>query len=255
MIVEKVGNRGVLFTFDELNVEPYNCITNVFVIVGLKNFLVCDTYLGPYYVKKIKDYLRSNYGNKSYVVFNSHSHWDHVWGNSEFQSSKIIAHESCKAIMHETSVQDLKLLESEFAKDVIEIVFPNLTFESELKLEEENILFFHSPGHSLDSSSCYDYVDKVLFVGDNIDDPIPSFMCWDNIVEYRETLKKYLSFDIEYLVQSHGSVMTSSVIESNIKYLDSLIENKSISFQDVTVEKKHKGNLAFLNRIHVNNSE
>lgn len=246
MKIKKIKNRGILFTFEELNVEPYYCTTNVYVIVGLNDYYICDTYLGPFYMKKIKTYLEETYGKKNYIVFNSHSHWDHVWGNYEFRGSKIIAHEKCKEIMNETGLEDLNLMKDEFAKDDFEIELPNSIFQSEMTFDKEGLVFFYSPGHSVDSSSLYDKSEKILFVGDNIDDPIPSFFCWDNLLKYRETLELYKSFDVEFVVQSHGDVMCPEVIQSNIDYLDSLIAKKNVSFDDKDVERKHKGNLEFL---------
>ena len=60
----KVHNRGILFTFEELNTPPFNCVTNVYVIVSKNKYYICDTYLGPSYMKKIKQYLESSYGLK-----------------------------------------------------------------------------------------------------------------------------------------------------------------------------------------------
>ena len=45
MNIKKIGNRGILFTFMELK-KSYDCIINVYVIIGKENFFVCDTYLG-----------------------------------------------------------------------------------------------------------------------------------------------------------------------------------------------------------------
>lgn len=244
--IEKVKSRGVLFTFEELKVEPYYCTTNVYVVIGSNDYYICDTYLGPFYMKKVKAYLEENYGIKNYIIVNSHSHWDHVWGNYEFRDSKIIAHEKCREVMNDTGAEDLNLLKSEFAKYEFEITLPNLTFKSEMKFENDEIVFFYSPGHSIDSSSLYDKSERILFVGDNIDNPIPSFMCWNNLSQYRETLQYYKSLDIDYVVQSHGAVMCPEVIQSNIDYLDRLIENRDISFDEVDVQRKHKGNLEFL---------
>ncbi len=71
-------------------------------------------------------------------------------------------------------------------------------------------------------------------------------MCWNNLHKYRETLIKYKSLDIKHVVQSHGEVMNPEVIQSNIDYLDYLIENRAISFNKIDVEQKHKKNLEFL---------
>lgn len=247
MKIIKVANRGLLFTFNELNKPPYNCITNVYVIVGKNNFIICDTYLGKFYMKDIKQYLVNNYGNKNYIVFNSHSHWDHVWGNISFKNSKIIAHNLCKENMVNESDEDIKN-NIAFAKEEVKIILPNTLFSNSYELREEGLIFFYSPGHSNDSSSCYDIRDNVLFVADNIDDPFPSFICWDNLNEYLTTLENYLTYNAQFIVQSHGPVTNNKVIKSCIDYLKKLIYNKKMSFSSANQQQKHLYNLQALKK-------
>ncbi|MCP4749092.1 MAG: MBL fold metallo-hydrolase [Desulfobacteraceae bacterium] len=247
MEITQVGNRGVLFTFDELNQEPFNCSTNVYVIIGHEHFIVCDAYLGKYYMSLVKEYLTGNYGNKNYIVFNSHSHWDHIWGNSEFDGHLIISHTKCRDLIELYGEEEVKAHADNFAKDKIEIVLPNLTFENKKTLDEENIEFFHSPGHSEDSSSCFDKEDGTLFVGDNVDDPIPSFMSWNNLDKYIETLQKYLEIDAQRIVQSHGPVIDNSVVKLNAEYLAKLKSGEKIEFNQSDNKKTHRYNLSVLN--------
>ncbi len=202
MNIKQVGKRGLLFTFYELKNANYDCVTNVYVINGKDHFFICDTYLGPFYMKIIKDYLETNFGKKEYIIFNSHSHWDHIWGNCD----------------------------------------SNFTFH------EEGIEFFYSPGHSEDSASCYDYIDNTLFVGDNIDDPIPSFICWNELEKYRDTLDQYMNIGADTIVQSHGDTMTNDVLRRNKEYLDKLISNEKIHFESEEIMKKHLINIEYLNQ-------
>jgi glyoxylase-like metal-dependent hydrolase (beta-lactamase superfamily II) len=246
--IKKIHNRGVLFSFDELNQPPFNCITNIYVIIGENNYYVCDTYLGPYYIKKIKSYLEASYGLKEYVVFNSHHHWDHIWGNCEFGDSKIISHEKCKELINKYGEEDLEFHKKQFAIDEIEILSPNVTFKDKIMVEKDGLEFFYSPGHSEDSSSCFDYEDKTLFVGDNIDDPIPSFFCWHELEIYKSTLEDYLSYNPERVIQSHGDVMSSDIIIKNIIYLDNLIKGKEMNFELDEINEKHKRNIEFINQ-------
>jgi len=146
MNIEKVGKRGFLFTFFELKTPEYDCVTSIYAINGDGYFFICDTYLGPSYVKSVKEYLESRFGNKEYVAFNSHSHWDHIWGNSEFEGSRIIAHRLCREFMLETAAYDLEEHKGQFARDEIELVLPNTTFAERLTFHDEGIEFFHSPG-------------------------------------------------------------------------------------------------------------
>ncbi len=87
MKITRVGNRGVIFTFYELDLAPYNCIFNVYAIMCKNHYYICDTYLGEYYMKSVTEHLESNYGKKGYVYLDTtltmglHGHITATTGN------------------------------------------------------------------------------------------------------------------------------------------------------------------------------
>lgn len=222
MEIKHVGKRGIVFTFDDLSTPDYSSPTNVYVINTRKKFFLCDTFLGPASMKEVREYLEKKYGEKDYMVFNSHSHWDHHWGNSAFPKSKIIAHELCMEDMRKNAESELEK-NAKFKRGKVTITYPNLLFKHNLNFEEEQILIFHSPGHTLDSSSCYDSKDKVLFAADNLEEPIPYINSnLEGLKEYIESLKHYASLDIEVIIPGHGLVSDKSLLEANLQYLENL---------------------------------
>jgi len=253
MEITHIGNRGIVFTFDDLSTPDYACPTNVYVINTSKSFFICDTFLGPASMKEVKDYLEEKYGEKEYIVFNSHSHWDHHWGNSAFPMSKIIAHELCMEDMRNNAESELER-NAEFKRGKITLTYPNLLFKNNLDFDEEQVLIFHSPGHTLDSSSCYDSADKVLFAGDNLEEPIPYINSnLEGLKQYIESLKYYATLDIEAIIPGHGLICDKSLLEANLHYLENLpnlaepidIEKYGKSFYIV-----HLGNLNRLAKIY-----
>ncbi|MHA1555590.1 MAG: MBL fold metallo-hydrolase, partial [Candidatus Heimdallarchaeota archaeon] len=253
MEITHIGNRGIVFTFDDLSTPDYACPTNVYVINTSKSFFICDTFLGPASMKEVKDYLEEKYGEKEYIVFNSHSHWDHHWGNSAFPMSKIIAHELCMEDMRKNAESELER-NAKFKRGKITLTYPNLLFKNNLNFDEEQVLIFHSPGHTLDSSSCYDSADKVLFAGDNLEEPIPYINSnLEGLKQYIESLKYYATLDIEAIIPGHGLICDKSLLEANLHYLENLpnlaepidIEKYGKSFYIV-----HLGNLNRLAKIY-----
>ncbi len=249
MEITHIGNRGMVFTFDDLSSSDYACPTNVYVIHTGKSFFICDTFLGPASMKEVKEYLEKECGEKEYIIFNSHSHWDHHWGNSAFPKSKIIAHELCMEDMRENAESILEK-NAKFKRGKVTITYPNLLFKNNLNFDEEQILIFHSPGHTLDSSSCYDSADKVLFVGDNLEEPIPYINSnLEGLKVYIESLKYYASLDIDAIVPGHGQVSDKSLLEANLHYL----ENFPNLAELIDIEKQGKSfyivHLANLNRL------
>ncbi|MBU7023331.1 MAG: MBL fold metallo-hydrolase, partial [Theionarchaea archaeon] len=116
MNVKQIGSRGIVFTFYELNGYP----TNVYVINGSAHFFVCDTFLGPDSMAEMKAYLMTQYTEKPFVVFNSHYHWDHIWGNCAFPDSVILSHHFCRETIVEEGESELEQYE-EYTQGKVEI--------------------------------------------------------------------------------------------------------------------------------------
>ncbi|MHA1447095.1 MAG: MBL fold metallo-hydrolase, partial [Candidatus Heimdallarchaeaceae archaeon] len=161
MKVQKVGSRGYVFTFE----DPYKL--NIYVINGEEHIFICDTGFGSDSVNELLDYLRSiDIHSKPFIVFNSHADYDHVWGNHVFKESEIIAHELSPEIFQKEGEEILEKYEEHKRGEVI-LTPPNKLFKEKIVFEDEGVEFYHSPGHTLESSSCFDHKEKILFVGDN----------------------------------------------------------------------------------------
>lgn len=247
MDIKQIGTRGYQFRFDNLKNSDYDCYTNVFVIVGKASFIVCDTYLGASYMDKIATFLTSNFGHKKWIAFNSHGHWDHVWGNEWFKDHLIIAYEKTMDYLKDNAALELEEYSGMFHNNAINICLPHLTFVKKIFLEAEDIEIFYSPGHTIDSASLYDGIDKTLFVGDNIDDPLPTYICWKDINTYIHTLEDYKQREIKHVVSGHAEDLDQDIISRNLEYLKKVQSEEEIKFSTPWAEKMHQINMDFLN--------
>ena len=224
MKIEKIASRGVLFTFAEL-LEKYGCRTSVYVIVCPDCYYFCDSYLGVSYVEKMQQYLETEYGAKQYVVFNSHYDWDHIWGNAAFQNGDIVSSSLTRIAIEKRGPEQLRENAAGFAKEEIVIVLPNITFSERLVFEKDGVEFFHSPGHTADSSSCYDRVDRVLFVGDNVEEPL-HYENSDDLGDYTRTLNHYLELDASWTVANHGGIISNNFVKTTLEFVETALINK-----------------------------
>lgn len=211
MNVKKVG-RGYFFSFE----EPYK--TNIYVIEGENDLYFLDTFLGPDPMKDVLGELEKlKVPKKNIIVFNSHFDYDHVWGNCLFNDSLIFSHYKCKTLLMEKGPESLEKYKSQMQGDV-KLVLPNLTFRREITFQEDELTFFYSPGHTEDSSSCFDHKSKVLFVADNLENPFPYIRTLD-IDEFIESLNRYLEYKPEKIISGHdGMYENSHVINKTIEY-------------------------------------
>ncbi len=216
MLVGKIGTRGLLFAFN----DPY--LTNVYVIIGKERVFVLDTSLGPEPMRIVTQTLEEEgYGSRPVVVFNSHGDYDHYWGNAAMKDALIIGHEQCRARIL-TEGEALLIKYKDHKRGAVIIKAPSLVFADRLRFTDESITFFHSPGHTIDSSSCFDEVDKVLFVGDNIESPLP-YIYNTNVAQFSTTLKSYCDIEWKLMIASHDPPLSDrTLLEKNMEYLMNL---------------------------------
>jgi len=218
MKITEIGKRGVVFTFDDLSNEDYESPTNIYVIIGEKHIFICDTFLGPESMKGVKEHLKK-YSDKTIIIFNSHYDWDHHWGNCAFPNARIYAHHLTREKIIEEGEKGLETYKK-FQRGKITITPPNTVFFNAMSFVDEQVDIFHSPGHTADSSSCFDLESKILFVGDNVEDPIPYIRSdLDGVAEYIETLELYTILDFDKLIPGHGPIADKTLLEQNLEYL------------------------------------
>ena len=226
MKIQKVGNRGFLFTFLEMDDYP----TNVYLIQGKNRFFVCDTFLGPSFMQEIIDFTKKEIAIKPFVVFNSHFHWDHIWGNCLFEDSLIVSHNL-------TREKIIKLGKKEVSKHAkywdkkATIKLPDCTFQEKILFPEDSVEFFYSPGHTLDSSSCLDADDGILVVGDNLEDPIP-YLESTYLEEYDNTLRQYKLVHWEAIITGHGPVAGQNLLNKNHRYIQDLLSKDTEKYNE-----------------------
>jgi cyclase len=238
----RVGNRCIIFSFDDLaDASP----TNVLVIIGNRHVFVCDTFLGPDSMALVASEIRGKHSNNPWIVFNSHADWDHHWGNCYFKNATIVSQEATRGIIETSGERDL-LTFKEHVRGNVKIVPPNEVFLGRLRFPNEGIEFVHTPGHTIDSSSCIDFVDKVLYSGDNLEFPIP-YLTTPDLDSYIETLEDYLGLDIEHVVPGHGTtVATKSLISDNLAYLEALKKSEVVAADSPRWRAIHEQNTRVL---------
>ncbi len=220
MNVEELGSRGLLFTFPDFIPFPQVPMPiQIYVIKGKKNLFICDTGANKDQLILVKEYLEENQlFTKPIIIFNSHFHLDHISGNGLLHGAQIISHISCREKMVNT-IEKINR-ESKSRLEDKSIAYPTIIFQEKLVFPDDNVEFFYSPGHSEDSASCYDQLDKIIYVGDNLVDPIP-YLTWHRIDKYISTLQKYLKIETNTTILGHGIVLDDvSLIDKTINYIE-----------------------------------
>ncbi len=210
---QRIGSRGHLFTW----MEPYH--TNVYAIVGAKHVFVVDTFLGPEPMEEVKARLANeSVSGRPFVVFNTHADYDHFWGNQSFEGSIIIAHDQALRRIRTQGEEGLRQYSAQ-AMGGVRLTPPNLVFRKRIAFVEEGVEFFYTPGHTGDSSSCYDSVDRVLLPGDNLEAPYP-YVNLLNLKEYTQSLEEYKRLEAKVIIPGHDPPQRDgALLEENLAYI------------------------------------
>lgn len=219
MIIREIGKRGIIFTFED--------DISIYLIKGNHHYVLCDTHLGPLSMNVVKEYLTSQLTPKDLLIFNSHSDWDHIWGNCAFEDAVIIAHDTAKKRMQEIGDFELNRLRK-FHQGVIKLKYPTLTFSEKLSLADEDINFIYAPGHTIDSSLCFDQRDSVLFVGDLVEFPIP-YLDYYDLDAFIKTLEFIKSLPAKIKISAHSGIIGDDLIERNLFYIRRIQQDQPIS--------------------------
>lgn len=221
MEIKHIGSRGIMVTYPDLLYTDFACTSNVYLINQPKEMVMVDTFLGPRIMEKTFHALELDAGEVTRVI-NTHSDWDHIWGNSYFNNADLICHTNYSDLVLDPDSEDLAEL-VRYARGNVVLSLPDLSFDSRLYLERLGLRIFYSPGHSADSISIYDERDRILISGDNCEKPIPSYVNGLLLEQHLATLVGYLELDFQFIIPGHGEIMTREDLLINIRYLEDLI--------------------------------
>lgn len=235
--ITSIGTRGTLFTFYELE----GLETNVYVVNVPKHVFVVDTFLGPRPMDIVKKRMAGAFRRKPVVVVNTHYHWDHVWGNCAFPGALVVSHDRCREKMLEIGEKELAAY-AKLRQGKVKLVYPNCTFTDRLTFEDDDVEFFHSPGHSPDSIAVYDRADRVLLVGDNVEEPLP-YLYSKDFESYGRTLESYLTIKSKRVIAGHCTTVTPRIIRQNLEYLAAFRDGATGKYERGKYGQTHSQNV------------
>jgi cyclase len=193
------------------------------IIVTPARAFVVDTLTGPRDVQPVLGLLRQKTHGQRVVVVNTHHHWDHVYGNAAFHDADIVAHRACPRLMvAQRSTSD----DSVPPEPPEGVPLPDVTFGDRLTFEvdQETLHLIHAPGHTGDSIVVYAERAGMLFAGDVLESPLPSFCDRDAAQTWVQTLRLLKQLPVDLVVPAHGAPRPKSLIDENERYIVELYE-------------------------------
>lgn len=191
-------------------------LTNAGIIVGDEGVMIIDSLRVPSFARELIEDVRKITPKPIKYVIDTHSHWDHSWGNEEFPEATIVGHQNCRSEMLDVDAQKLwmnKIIASneswsEEAKTVI-ITPPTMTFDSKLSMYfGDRLIELRYFGRAHTSGDIFIFLpqDKLVFTGDVAQDSGVPFMMDGYMEDWVETSRLLSELPADRFVSGHGPV-------------------------------------------------
>lgn len=201
--------------------EPYQWQEAIsYLLIGTEKAMLVDTLQGIGDLKSVVDQLT----NLPVIVINTHSHFDHVSGNYQFDTIYGVDNEFSidNAKGHDHSVNAGNMTADTFWKNVPKKfsvdTYENKPFEISKFLSDGEIIDIgdrpievaFAPGHSPDSLILVDKNNRFMMTGDSFyPAPIYVYSTTSSFLDYAKSVQTMLKYqnDVDYLLPGHNETM------------------------------------------------
>jgi glyoxylase-like metal-dependent hydrolase (beta-lactamase superfamily II) len=216
-----------------------------YLIVGKNKSLLFDTGLGIGDIKK----LVSEIASVEPVVINSHSHYDHIGGNYQFQEIYGIDPEFSRLNSKGSPYEEVKEFVSDdwihretpkgFVATHYQIKSYNVTKivkdRDRIDLGDRVLEIILIPGHTPDSICLLDRKNRLLFTGDTFyPAPLYAHFPESNFNQYAQTarLLHKLQSEVDYVIPSHNETLLPSSYLEKLDLAFQSIQNGNAKFKE-----------------------
>lgn len=220
---------------DGVHVFRRTGLCNIGVCIKDRFALVIDSGYLPRAARDIISVIREQFDCTVELLFNTHYHSDHTFGNQAF-SCPILASERCRETMESCLTTYWSKEEIEAAKREdpplvegwrdLSVTLPTITFDESMEYDFHGIrlVWQRLGGHSPDSSILYMPGQKLIFAGDIVfGGRYPTILEHDSDPpELIRVLKMLTLYDIEAVVPGHGTTGGKEMLKELIDYFTCL---------------------------------
>ncbi len=228
-----IGDTELIEVTNGVYARLHEGLTNAGIIVGEEGVLLIDSLRVPSFARDLIADVRRLTDKPIRYVVNTHSHWDHSWGNQEFPGVTIIGHVNCRAEMRseEMTVRwRAKVLDAGDAWSAeaqsARIIPPNLTFPETLHLDfAARPIDLHWLGRAHTSGDIFIHLpeERLIFTGDVAQDGGVPYMLDGYMKDWVETDARLLEIDAERFVSGHGPVGERPALRAAHEFIRALV--------------------------------
>ena len=217
-------------------------LTNAGIIIGDDSVLVIDSLRVPSFARDLIQDVKTITEKPIGFVIDTHSHWDHSWGNEEFPEATIIGHKNCYAEMIDMEWNEewrKKVVSSNDPwseeGNLVNITPPNMTFETSMQLyfggRELDLKYF---GRAHTSGDIYIHLpkEKIVFTGDVAQDGGVPYLGDCYPADWPETDNQLASLPIERFMSGHGPIGDHNALVEAKDFIHTLVDSLKHAIAD-----------------------
>ena len=217
-------------------------LTNAGIIVGDDSVLIIDSLRVPSFARDLIKDVKDITDKPIQFVIDTHSHWDHSWGNEEFPDATIIGNKNCYAEMIDGEWNEQWRKKVTSSNDpwseegnIVNITPPNMTFETSMQLyfggRELDLKYF---GRAHTSGDIYIHLpkEKIVFTGDVAQDGGVPYLGDCYPVDWPDTDNKLAALPIERFMSGHGPIGDHKALEGARDFIHNLVDSVKSAIAD-----------------------
>lgn len=214
------------------------CLNNpAFIDVG-DQVIAIDACATERRTRAFRDAISSLSANPVRTLVNTHSHFDHTFGNYLFSDeAMIIGHRRCR----EEVLRDAPELPARAPQMFPGVEWgefrpaaPNVVFDDAMTLYAGDLelqLIYVSPAHTMTDAVIWVPERKVLIAGDIVFNQGTPFSLMGSVAGWRSALVRLKELPIETIIPGHGPVADASVLDEVDAYLEFVQTSANAGFE------------------------
>ena len=212
----------------------FGALVDVFLIVTERYVVLLDTLINAETAAALLDIAWPHLSGRRLLVVNTHSHYDHAWGNQVFGGtgaafpSPIIGTRRCAALLRAAASADDLAARAADEPEVygeVRLIPPDVTFDGELTIDggDLTLQLLPTPGHAPDQIAVWIPEIRALFPADAAELPFPLVNDAATLPELRGSLAKLAALDAQTALYCHAPTSAGPrVMGENIAYFDAM---------------------------------
>ena len=217
-------------------------LTNAGFIVGDRGVLIIDSMRVPSFARDFIQDIRHVTSKPVQYVLNTHSHWDHAWGNEEFPDATVIGHDNCYQEMVDVewnaqwrakvvASNDRWSTEAGF----VNITPPNLTFETSMRLYfGGRVISLRYFGRAHTSGDIFVHIpeENLAFVGDVAQNGGLPYFGDSYPSDWPDTDDRLVELSIDRFIPGHGPIGDNKALLDAREFIHNLVDHLKASIRE-----------------------